>query len=83
MVSGPLGSLEIIVSERTDPMGIAAVWQHAADKVAALTRDDLPGPEGESWNAAIADATRLLTKEADDIRAMNEMAHRLIVGNLR
>lgn len=66
----------------SDPKGIAAAWQHAADRVASLAREDLPGQAGESWNAAITAATSLLAKEADDIRAMNEMAHRLIVGNL-
>ncbi|TDV47879.1 hypothetical protein [Actinophytocola oryzae] len=64
--------------ERNDLMGVAAVWGQAADRVGALTRDG-----ADSWNAAIEHATQVLRKEADDVRAMNEMAHRIIVGNLR
>lgn len=65
--------------ERTDPMGVAAVWQQAADKIAALAGDDRPGP----WNAAVAEAVAVLAKEAAEVRAMNQMAYLLIVGNVR
>jgi len=81
MRSAPRVALESIVVDRTDPMGVAAVWQRAADTVRALARPDLPADD--SWNAAIDRAAALLTKEAEDVRLMNEMAYRLTVGNLR
>jgi hypothetical protein len=62
-------------------MGVAAVWQRVADTVRTLARPELPADD--SWNAAIDRAAALLAKEAEDVRLMNEMAHRLIVGNLQ
>lgn len=65
-----------------DPTGSAAVWQQAADRVAALRHVDLDGDASLTWNDALDGAVAALEKEASDIRATAKMAHLLITGNV-
>lgn len=67
------------MGEPRDPNRVADIWQQAAAKVAGLRRED-SGTDG-GWNEAIAHASEVLEREAENIRVMGRMADFLITGN--
>lgn len=73
---------EFRMVDEHDPRSIANSWHQAAEKVAALRRDDLDPNSATWWNDAIDHAVGVLRKEADDVVEMGRMAHLLIVGNI-
>jgi GNAT superfamily N-acetyltransferase len=70
------------MTDRYDPTGEAAVWLAASSLVTTLKRDD-DASDAATWNAAIAQASRVLEDEARGIRQRDGMYFRPISGSAR
>ncbi|MBV9162333.1 MAG: GNAT family N-acetyltransferase [Pseudonocardiales bacterium] len=69
-----------VTFERYDPHNEAAIWQDASDIVASLKTDDQP-QDPDAWNTALDQASRLLERQAIEIRQRNGMYYRSLTGS--
>lgn len=63
-----------------DPHKEAATWQQASHLVASLKTNDQP-QDPNAWNTALDQASRVLERQAIEIRQRNGMYYRPLTGN--
>ncbi|MGH3829227.1 MAG: GNAT family N-acetyltransferase [Pseudonocardiaceae bacterium] len=69
-----------VTFDRYDPHNEAAIWQDASDIAASLKTDNQP-QDPDAWNTALNQASRLLERQAMEIRQRNGMYYRPLTGN--
>lgn len=68
-----------VTSDRYDPYDEAAIWQEASNTFTSLKTNDQP-QDPDAWNTALDQASRLLERQAMEIRQRNGTYYRPLTG---